>query len=401
MKADIVIGAGYGDEGKGLMTDHLVEHAYVPTVVVRFNGGAQAGHTVMRDGMRHVFGHFGAGSLQGATTYLSKFFVINPLLFVKEHSELITKGVMPKVIIDGGCIVTTPYDMLMNQLLETMRGANRHGSCGVGFGETIDRAEKAPSTTLYARDLQNISKVQEQAILAKAAVINKLQPILNELMLNKHCRPLVDLIYDGDLLDGFIDNVKQVSAYAVVASNWLASNDAAEMHWVFEGAQGLKLDMDAGAFPYVTRSNTGLQNVAHLLQGIDREVNVHYMTRAYRTRHGAGPLQHEGKPLPKVSDLTNFKNEFQGSLRFAPLDIDELLSDIMRDVSLHSNGLQAKHHVCVTCMDQLNNGSVDVVLNGKVETMQHSRMLAELNRLPSLNLLAVSNGPAAKDIEYV
>jgi adenylosuccinate synthase len=170
---------------------------------------------------------------------------------------------------------------------------------------------------------------------------------------------------------------------------------------IFEGAQGLKLDMDAGAFPYVTRSNTGLQNVAHLLQGIDREVNVHYMTLAYRTRHGAGPLQHEGKPLPKVSDLTNFKNEFQGSLRFAPLDIDELLSDIMRDVSLHSNGLQAKHHVCVTCMDQLNNGSVDVVLNGKVETMQHSRMLAELNRLPSLNLLAVSNGPAAKDIEYV
>jgi adenylosuccinate synthase len=278
------------------MTDHLVEHADVPTAVVCFNGGAQAGHTVMRDGMRHVFGHFGAGSLQGATTYLSKFFVVNPMLFVKEHSELITKGVMPKVIIDGDCIVTTPYDMLMNQLLEAMRGANRHGSCGVGFGETIDRAEKAPSSTLYARDLQN---------------------------------------------------------------------------------------------------------VAHLLQGIDREVNVHYMTRAYRTRHGAGPLQHEGKSLPKVSDLSNFKNEFQGSLRFAPLDIDELLTDIMRDVSLHSNGLQARYHVCVTCMDQLNNGSVDVVLNGKVEMMEHSRMLAELNRLPSLSLLAVSNGSKAKDIEYV
>ena len=402
MKADVVIGAGYGDEGKGLMTDFLVEQADEPTMVIRFNGGAQAGHTVVRDDCRHVFGHFGSGSLQGAPTYLSKFFVVNPLLYAKEQTELVNKGVaIPEVFIEQDALLTTPYDMLMNQILETARDANRHGSCGVGFGETIERFVRQPESAITAGLLGNYAEVKRRALMARDLVLARLELQLGKQQLNKASEQLMNLLHSEDLLTNFLHNADYVYSFARVCNGWLTSAAAQKMHWVFEGAQGLKLDMDYGQFPYVTRSNTGLQNVAHLLQGIEREVNVHYMTRAYKTRHGAGPLAHEGKPLPKVVDLTNFTNAFQGSLRFAPLDVDKLLSDITCDVLNHGRGLNAKHNLCVTCMDQLNWASVDIVLNNKLITVQHSRMLAELNRMPALNLLCVSNGPAAKDLSYV
>jgi len=96
---------------------------------------------------------------------------------------------------------------------------------------------------------------------------------------------------------------------------------------VFEGAQGLLLDQDRGAFPYVTRSHTGIRNALDVAAeaGIDA-VDATYVSRAYLTRHGAGPLSRElpGKPYPGIQDSTNVPNEFQGTLRFAHLDLDLL-----------------------------------------------------------------------------
>ena len=87
--AHVVIGANYGDEGKGLMTDYLADK-YQAEVVVRFNGGAQAGHTVVTPaGQRHVFSHFGSATLSGSRTFLSKHFVANPILFLKEKMKQI------------------------------------------------------------------------------------------------------------------------------------------------------------------------------------------------------------------------------------------------------------------------------------------------------------------------
>src|SRR5262245_5537631 len=92
-KAHAVIGAGYGDEGKGVLVDALASTRSGPTVVVRSNGGAQAGHTVtLPDGRRHVFHHFGAGALAGAATHLSRFFVHHPMLFASEREALIALG---------------------------------------------------------------------------------------------------------------------------------------------------------------------------------------------------------------------------------------------------------------------------------------------------------------------
>ena len=142
-----VIGAGYGDEGKGLVTDFLSSFS---TRVVRFNGGAQAAHTVARpDGTRHIFHHVGSGCMRGATTHLSRFFVANPILALRELREL-SVSCLPaaSVTIDPRAMVTTPVDMMINQALEQKRGDDRHGSCGIGFGETIERRDRGLRLTV-------------------------------------------------------------------------------------------------------------------------------------------------------------------------------------------------------------------------------------------------------------
>jgi adenylosuccinate synthase len=85
-----VIGAGFGDEGKGLITDALTRKLS-SSLVARFNGGAQAGHTVISGENRHVFGHMSAGTFAGANTYLSSNFIVNPLSLAKELAELSKK----------------------------------------------------------------------------------------------------------------------------------------------------------------------------------------------------------------------------------------------------------------------------------------------------------------------
>ena len=139
MEAFAVIGANWGDEGKGLITDFLCRQVENP-LVIRYNGGCQAGHTVVSpEGVRHVFSHFGSGTLAGAPTYLSKHFVVNPILFNREYDVLVEKGIVPKVCVHPDCIVTTPFDMMINQATEKARKGDRHGSCGYGLFETLQR----------------------------------------------------------------------------------------------------------------------------------------------------------------------------------------------------------------------------------------------------------------------
>ena len=107
----IVIGANWGDEGKGLMTDYFSQKPN--TIVVCSNGGAQRGHTVVTlDSIRHVFRHFGSGTFNGASTYLSEDFICNPIIFRQEYEELKNLGYAPKTYINNKCMLTTPFDMI-------------------------------------------------------------------------------------------------------------------------------------------------------------------------------------------------------------------------------------------------------------------------------------------------
>lgn len=237
---DVVIGANYGDEGKGHIVDFL-SSKYDRCLVVRFNSGAQAGHTVEVDvGKRHVFHSFGSGTFAGADTLLSRYFVVHPYGFLTEQEELSEIGHRPKVFVDENCLVTTPYDQLINQAIENKRGEDRHGSCGIGFGETIERATQG--YPLYVRDLSG---------WGMSGLHNKLYDIFKEYVPDR-CAQLGIRIEEVDIHEWCRDAKEFYNRVTVIPN----SNDMIDLHRnvIFEGAQGLALDQYSDGFPHVTRS---------------------------------------------------------------------------------------------------------------------------------------------------
>ncbi|MBC7293790.1 MAG: adenylosuccinate synthetase, partial [Thermoleophilia bacterium] len=293
--AKVVIGAGFGDEGKGLITDYLASQQE-RGIVVRFNGGAQAGHTVVTpDGKRHVFGHVGAGSFAGLPTYLSRFFVANPMLFRKELASLQACCPLPTVYLDPRCPVTTPYDMIVNQVVELARGDSRHGSCGVGFNETVTRTLSGPA--LFVSDLADTELVF--SILRQ--IRDEYVPHrLRKLGVNSVPETYARLLRGDDICERYLEDVRVLLSATAIADHRIFSSFEAV---IFEGAQGLFLDETHRFFPYVTRSRTGLHNVVRLLgeAGLDGlRLEVVYVTRTYLTRHGPGPCPTEtgDRPYP-------------------------------------------------------------------------------------------------------
>jgi adenylosuccinate synthase len=352
-----VIGASYGDEGKGHVTDYLAEPG---DLVVRFNGGAQAGHTVTTPGgRRHVFHHIGSGTLRSAPTFLSRFFVCNPIAFVREMRELPATA----VFVDPDAPVTTPYDMMLNQAAEIARGVARHGSCGLGINETIERQGSVywfvySDLILRHRDAlrERVRRVRDEWVPLRAAALGL---------------PLESMPYllSEEVLERYLDDLQWMLTVATTRHWADAVNGRRGV--VFEGAQGLALDQDAPGFPHVTRSKTGLTNVMTMLAeaGITDPLQAVYVTRPYLTRHGAGPLEHEtpGCPAQRFRDETNVTNRFQGVLRFAELDLGDLRGRIRAD---RRHGRTVTPVVAVTCADQVEHGGVGVWEGGRRRMME-------------------------------
>ena len=147
----VIIGASYGDEGKGLATDFFGAQAQrgQSTINVLSNGGPQRGHTVeLADGRRHVFKHFGAASFRGADTYYARQFMVNPMEFVREYEELQEICGKTAAFASPLCRFSTPWDMLVNQMLKEKQGI--HNSCGFGIWETVLRYRRGYGITLGA-----------------------------------------------------------------------------------------------------------------------------------------------------------------------------------------------------------------------------------------------------------
>jgi len=374
--AQVVIGAQFGDEGKGRMIDDYAAQVGGDGLVIRFNGGAQAGHTVVTpEGLRHVFSHVGSGAFVGAATFLSRFFVSHPMLFLKEIEILATKGVHPEVYVDPQSPVTTPYDMMINQIVERERGADRHGSCGIGFGETIER-NLMSAYALTVADLADAA-----ALAAKLDAIRRdYAPLrLARLGFADSFRRNGDLFLSDAILRHYVDDTERFLRLATVANLETATRGR---QLLFEGAQGLLLDQDHGFFPYVTRSNTGLRNVLALAAELDlAELEVTYVTRPYTTRHGAGPLPHElpEKPYPSIVDATNIPNDWQGALRFGWLDLDVLRDSIIQDLAEASQltMLALKPKLALSCLDQIGYEEVTYYVSGR-------RCQAKADRFPTI-----------------
>lgn len=392
----VIIGAGYGDEGKGLMTDFQVSRYGRSALVVRFNGGAQAGHTVDDGcGRRHVFSHFGSGSLRGAPTFLSRYFVSNPILFAREWRALNALDLMPVVYADPYGLVSTPYDMVLNQIAEAARGDSRHGSCGIGFGETIERGLQPAYATMIA-DLRDTNALRRRLRRIRDEYVPQRLRALG-LADWREAAPFRDVLTADAVIARYLDDVAGFLERVQIGGVDLFAHFPAI---VFEGAQGLMLDQDRGAFPHVTRSNTGLRNVLHLASqaGLD-QLDVTYVTRAYVTRHGAGPLSGElpGPPAPGVCDPTNQPNRFQGRLRFADLNLGVLRAAIAADLADAPGDIELRHGLAVTCLDQLGRSARYV--DGAVREASPEALAAIAARTVGAQWLCRSHGPSAGDID--
>lgn len=330
MKADVIIGAGYGDEGKGYFTDYI-SSLKNKSVVIRFNGGAQAGHTVTTpEGKTHVFGHFTSNLfLNNASSYLSRYFQINPIVYLKELQQLKILNITPNIACHSQCYLATPFDMLINQWLEMTRGEARHGSCGLGIGETIHRSE-VEKYPVYIKDTENIAVLREKLDGVKQVFLKRVKQLNLQCILDNF-----QFVLQEDFIEKFIEDTQTMLHTLKVGVDNLEHEFFLEKQIVFEGAQGLMLDQYMGHFPYVTRSNTGLKNVVEFsIENNIKELNVIYATRCYKTRHGAGPLKWELKDIPyeNITDATNIPNEYQGTIRFAYLDLDILQEAIDKDL---------------------------------------------------------------------
>jgi adenylosuccinate synthase len=364
MKAQIVIGANFGDEGKGLTTNALVSRSD-KSIVVRFNGGSQSGHTVETpEGLRHVFHHFGSGTLSGAPTFLSKHFVVDPSVFSDEHIRLLGKGITPTVFVDANAYLATPFDVAINQVVERARGERKHGSCGFGINETVERntTRVFPGFGTTVADMLHPDELRKKL---KHIRDDYTQSRLEQLGIA--VAALDEFYMFDEAIEWFVDQcMYMIQNVLIVTSPELLHNYE---NVVFEGAQGLLLDEFHPWFPHITRSRTGAFNACEILKEIGvYEAEVYYVTRSYLTRHGAGPLPFEvdGLIYEGIVDNTNIPNEHQGTLRFAPFNFDLLERTIINDLETIA-GISLFPNLVITCMNQLPD-TVKYVKNGVVVT---------------------------------
>lgn len=324
-KAQIVIGLGFGDEGKGITTDFLAQQN-PESVVIRFSGGQQAAHTVMIDDRKHVHSSFASGALRGLPSYYTEHCTIHPLFLFNEREELKAKNGNTELHIHPLAKVTTPFDVWQNR---TNSKNLEHGTCGKGVGATMKRNESPYK--LFAIDL----------IAPKEMLIEKLKSIayyygfMEEEQIDEEMTPFLEAI---EQIDWKIDDYNYLNSFE---------------NLIFEGSQGILLDMDHGVFPNVTYAHTTSKNAYEICKKLNIEdIEMYYVTRSYATRHGNGWMSNEKELVIKNNEEeTCTFNEYQKELRFGSLDYKLLNYALKLDGAYIS---PVKKNLVITCLDQID-----------------------------------------------
>jgi len=349
MEAKIVVGLGFGDEGKGITTDFLASKVHSPTLNVRFNGGQQAGHTVVIDGKRHTYATFGSGTGRGLPTFISEHCTFYPPNALNEHDSLIDKGFKPSLYVHPLAKLTTYWDVAWGRLRERICN---HGSCGIGIGATMTRTEQSPYK-LFVVDLKH-----EGVLGAKLDMMHRYyREKLKELETQGVSGNLDDVRayfyeqvnieenrFNQSLKSEFIS---ELASYRIVSYDRLRNF----RDFIFEGAQGIMLDMEHGIFPNVTYSNTTSKNALSICEQLGiSAIDIYYVTRCYSTRHGEGWTPETGQvDLINNKDEHNVHNEWQKVFKTGELDYS-LLAYALNVDSAHSWGYSK--NLVITCMDQ-------------------------------------------------
>jgi adenylosuccinate synthase len=347
-EAWIVFDLGFGDAGKGTITDFLVRSRGA-RCVVRWNGGAQAGHNVvMPEGTHHTFSQFGAGTLvDGVRTHLGPGFVLHPLALLVEAQRLSEAGVadaLDRLSVDARCLLVSPFQQAAGRLRELRRGAVAHGTCGVGVGEAVGDTVAGHDDALRARDLSDAS-------LLRVALARQQERKRAE---------MADADLDDPRAGPERELLEDTTAVARVGEAWrslagslrlLDPESAAGMlrdagPLVFEGAQGVLLDEAWGFHPHTTWSDCTPRGALALLGGLGRRVVRLGVVRSYATRHGIGPFPtHDPAFDEAFPEPHNERDGWQGPFRRGPLDLV-----LLRYALEVCGGVDG---VAITCLDRV------------------------------------------------
>ena len=346
MRTIAVIGKNFGDEGKGFTCSRLAS-SLKNALIIKHNGGGQAGHTVEdpKGKWRFIHHQIGAGAEYHVPTLFADSFM--PDLFqlgkeVKEFTELF--GFQPILYSEKNARITTIDDVLLNMGAELARGKNRHGSCGMGIEECVQRNAAGYGITVEELAtwsnqelLDRLKHIRKEYTERRAEIVGIQAPASSKAMRQSNLmNPYYEMLNNERVLENFVEEVKEnVKLLTLVDADrkWLEKFQ----HLIFETGQGLLLDQDYEAYaPHLTSSKTGIHNPAIFLEkrGLSLEEAI-YVTRPYVTRHGNGPLPCEvnRSELPGVGeDLTNQPNEWQGTLRYAKHEsLEAFFAPVLRD----------------------------------------------------------------------
>ena len=285
MPGMVVVGSQWGDEGKGKVVDVLTEKA---DVVARYQGGNNAGHTVMFEDKKFVLHLLPSGIFRkGKQVVLGEGVVIDPEALLEEVDALAAQGVEigGNLRISDGANLVMPYHKAFDKLREELRGAGKIGTTGRGIGPTYE--DKKARRGVRFCDLK-----PEYG----AAFCERLKDILKEknVLLRSHFRSDEALFDAGEIYDKYAAFYERVRPYLCDTSVLLNNALDGGKTVLFEGAQGTMLDVDHGTYPYVTSSNT-VAGAACTGCGVGpTKINrVIGITKAYTTRVGEGPFPSE------------------------------------------------------------------------------------------------------------
>lgn len=319
-------GLGFGDEGKGGTVDYLTRQ-HKSHLTVRYNGGAQAAHTVvLADGRHHTFSQFGSGTLAGAKTFLSEHMILNPIALLPEAQHLASLGVsspLGQLIIDRDALITTPYHVAANRLLEMSR-SNRHGSCGMGVGQTMQDWLQVGNNSLFVRDFGDYDTFIAKIKGVQKRMQDRINFLRSDLSALKSERVDAELAkLDGphgaaDLFGAFQEVMRKSS---LVGPEFFDEALKKENTIIFEGAQGVLLDESFGFHPFTTWTDITFNNAYSLIEDYRKHSILRLgVLRAYATRHGAGPFVTEDASL-KYAEPHNGNGDWQHGFRQGHFDL--------------------------------------------------------------------------------
>ncbi|MEK7835148.1 MAG: adenylosuccinate synthase, partial [Pseudomonadota bacterium] len=277
----VVIGSQWGDEGKGKVVDWLTDHAHG---VVRFQGGHNAGHTLVIGGKKTILRLIPSGILrEHVACYIGNGVVISPEALLSEIGELEAAGVDVKsrLCISEACPLILPYHVALDQAREAAKGAGKIGTTGRGIGPAYE--DKVARRAIRLQDLLHRERF--------AAKLGEVLDYHNFVLKNYFHAPIVDF---QATLDATLALAARIKPMVADVPSMLYEAHQAGKNLLFEGAQGTLLDVDHGTYPYVTSSNT-VAGAACAGAGVGPHL-LHYVlgiTKAYTTRVGSGPFPTE------------------------------------------------------------------------------------------------------------